>query len=109
MYGWPGAAVDDANLVVSEIVTNAVQANCQEIGLAIEAHHNHVTIAATDDAPGSPTRRRPRSDSVRGRGLLIVDALTDRWGVRDADGGRKTVWAELPVPSTAVPTFDCAG
>ena len=110
MYGRLGPAADDAKLVVSEIVTNSVQAGCQEVALAIEAHHRRLTLGATDDAPGVPTLASPLPDVSRGRGLLIVNALAEHWGVdHDAHEGRKTVWAQLAVPNSAVPTFACAG
>lgn len=108
MYGQLGPAADDAKLVVSELITNSVEANCQEAVLAIDAHRDRVTVAVSDDAPGAPALERPPPDVSRGRGLVIVDALTERWGVDyGAREGRKTVWAQLRVPTSAVPTFEC--
>lgn len=52
-----------------------------------------------------PELQRPDPDSESGRGLLLVDALAERWGVTEGRFPRKTVWAELrvarpePVPS----------
>jgi hypothetical protein len=52
-----------------------------------------------------PELQRPAPDSESGRGLLLVDALAERWGVAEGRFPRKTVWAELrvtrpePVPS----------
>lgn len=108
MYGPLDTAADDATIVVSEIVTNSVRAHCQEVTLAIEGHHTHVTFEATDDAPGWPTLGTSRSDASHGRGLVIVDALCGRWGLNAKPNGRKTVWAELPVPRNTIPTFGCA-
>jgi hypothetical protein len=45
----------------------------------------------------------PREDETGGRGLLLVEALAHRWGVRDRAGGiGKTVWAELKAPCLAL-------
>lgn len=106
-YGRPDRGAEDAQLVVSELVTNAVQAHCHEIVLAIEVHHGWVSLAATDDAAGHPIPRTPAPEADRGRGLMIVQALCRRWGV-DTHNGRKTIWAEITVPHNAEPTFDCA-
>lgn len=107
MYGLPDSAAHDAEVVVSELVTNSVQARCRQVLVAVEGHHTRLTVAATDDASGSPVLRAPAIDAVRGRGLLLVEGLAQRWGV-DAHRGRKTVWAEIAVPWSARPSFDCA-
>jgi hypothetical protein len=45
-----------------------------------------------------PLHHRPAPDAESGRGLLLVDALADRWGVRLGPVPRKTVWAEIDLP-----------
>ncbi len=55
-----------------------------------------VTDARGDDLP---RRRAPAPDAESGRGLLLVEALADRWGVQPGPVPRKTVWAELDLPS----------
>jgi hypothetical protein len=54
-----------------------------------------VTDTRGDDLPH---RRRPAPDADSGRGLLLVEALADRWGVKLGPVPRKTVWAELDLP-----------
>ncbi|MFE9092828.1 ATP-binding protein [Streptomyces sp. NPDC007264] len=54
-----------------------------------------VTDTRGDDLPH---RRRPAPDAESGRGLLLVEALADRWGVKLGPVPRKTVWAELDLP-----------
>lgn len=106
MYGRLGAAAEDIELIVSELVTNALRAGADYLALAIDGHHSTVRVAVTDDAPGMPVIQDPLPDAERGRGLQIVAALGFRWGVVLGDR-RKTVWADLPVPAGGGPTFDC--
>ncbi|MFD8969339.1 ATP-binding protein [Streptomyces sp. NPDC059568] len=58
-------------------------------------------VEVTDRAPGVPYVKQPTSDggpedelAEGGRGLLLVEAVTDRWGVTPQAGGGKTVWFE---------------
>jgi anti-sigma regulatory factor (Ser/Thr protein kinase) len=107
VYRRLGDAASDVETVVSELVTNALQADCSHLSLVLKAHHRYVRVAAGDDAPGEPVLQRPTPDETHGRGLLIVAALSNRWGVEHHDG-RKTVWAEVPLSGTIEPSFDCA-
>lgn len=114
MYNQPPArtddqhdsVVDDVELVVSELVSNAIRARAHRLDLALEAHHRSVRVEVSDDAPGLPIRRQPSSDARRGRGLAIVDTLATQSGV-DQHHDSKTVWAELPVPEGTQANFDC--
>jgi anti-sigma regulatory factor (Ser/Thr protein kinase) len=97
----------DIQTVVSELATNAIQAQCQRLDLALDAHHSYVRVAVTDDAPGDPVPQEPDLAAIHGRGLLIVDALSTRWGVT-RENGSKAVWADIPLDGDLGPTFDCA-
>jgi anti-sigma regulatory factor (Ser/Thr protein kinase) len=105
-FAEPGDASLDIQTVVSELATNAIRAKCRRLSLALDAHHTYVRIAITDDAPGEPIKQAPDPTLTHGRGLLIVDALSTRWGVAREDGS-KTVWADIPLPGDLGPTFDC--
>lgn len=84
--------LDDAVLVVTELVANAVRhaGGCRAVTL--RARDDRVTISAVDTSPVHPRPRRP--DNTGGYGLHIVEALTTRWGVEDHQDG-KHVWADL--------------
>ncbi|HVM12270.1 MAG TPA: ATP-binding protein [Actinomycetota bacterium] len=92
------ARFDDLRLLVSELVTNSVlhagldpdswvEVHC-EIGVDV------VRVEVTDPGSASvPQPRFPEPDEVSGRGLFMVQSLSDRWGVSNEGGTR--VWFEL--------------
>jgi anti-sigma regulatory factor (Ser/Thr protein kinase) len=92
--------VDDALMVVSELVTNSVQHGPGgSIGLTLELEGDELTITVIDGgAPKDPLAAREANDSKEsGRGLAIVEALSIRWGTTPTEAGT-TVWAVLPTP-----------
>lgn len=106
IYAGLGESLPDIETVVSELVTNAVRADCHRLTLELDAHHTYVRIATSDDAPGTPVKQQPTAELSRGRGLLIVDALSTRWGVDRQERG-KTVWAEITLSGASGATFAC--
>lgn len=88
--------VDNVHLLVNELVTNSVKfagrgtiqvrlARREGDGIRVEVH---------DDGPGFvPSGDRPALTETGGRGLFLVEALSDRWGVSMA--GRTCVWFEI--------------
>ncbi|MFI9182545.1 ATP-binding protein [Streptomyces goshikiensis] len=98
-----------AELVLSELVTNALRAPApsdRQVGVRI-AHSSAdglLRLEVSDAGSGRPELRDPGSDDERGRGLRLVDELSHRWGVSARAGGfGKTVWSELKAPDL-VPT-----
>lgn len=89
--------VTDVVLVVSELVANAVRFCARDLDLLLVAHRDHIEIAVTDDNPQPAELQQPDPLTPSGRGLLLVDALAERWGQRQHGQG-KTVWARLSVP-----------
>ena len=93
-----GADASAAELVVSELVSNAVRHGDTPIRLRVEDESTSaLKIVVTDGGSGTPTLRSPEPGAPGGRGLLLVDAMSDRWGVDQTDDGT-SVWA---VVSTA--------
>lgn len=86
-----------AALLVSELVTNAVRHTRSLLLLGIRVADGVLLVAVTDDAPDPPVLRASDHGAVNGRGMQIVDALADRWGVTSSDD-HKIVWFELALP-----------
>jgi anti-sigma regulatory factor (Ser/Thr protein kinase) len=92
-----GDYVEDAETVISEIITNAVEhADAQTIGLELTSLEGSraLAIVVTDPSPLPPVKRDPADDTECGRGLHIVAALSARWGWR-IQGTGKAVYAIL--------------
>ncbi|MBA5223668.1 ATP-binding SpoIIE family protein phosphatase [Streptomyces griseoaurantiacus] len=83
-----------AELVVSELVTNAIRYGERPIRLRL-IHDAAILICEVSDAsPTAPHLRRAKTYDEGGRGLLLVAQLTQRWGTRHTPDG-KTIWAEM--------------
>jgi len=93
-------SIDEVVLVASELVGNAVRhthsANGTGVGVDWALDDAGVTIWVSDTSPAAPAPREPTASEPGGRGLHIVQALSDNWGVRRTDGGKR-VWAHVPV------------
>jgi anti-sigma regulatory factor (Ser/Thr protein kinase) len=93
--------VDAAELLVTELVTNAVvHAGTRARVLIITAgDRSDVRIEVHDDAYEPPRIGGFDPDAVSGRGLALVDAISDRWGIEPDGPARpgKRVWFELRV------------
>lgn len=87
-------AVYSLELLVSELVANAVQHGVGPVRLCLDWVDGRVRIEVQDEADAIPRQRETEAMAERGRGLMIVAALSDAWGVRAAGSG-KSVWCEL--------------
>lgn len=85
---------EDLILCVSEVVSNAVLHARSAPRLTLRVDERMVRIEVLDDDPTLPTVRPRSAAATTGRGLLILDAIADRWGVGPMPGG-KVVWFEL--------------
>jgi signal transduction histidine kinase len=89
---------ESAELVVSELVTNAVRYAGGEVTVTLRRNDDHVVISVRDDSPRRPQLMHVGDDATSGRGLSIVDAISLKWDVclhGDAGEIGKTVWAEI--------------
>ncbi|MDT0380206.1 SpoIIE family protein phosphatase [Streptomyces sp. DSM 42041] len=100
MAGW---GLEDmacvTELVVSELVTNAIRYGTPPIQLRL-IKDNALICEVSDTSSTAPHLRRTPVFDEGGRGLLLVAQLTQRWGSRHSRDG-KTIWCEQPVPPEA--------
>ena len=95
-----GDFAEDAEIITSELVANAVQHACQDGTRTIGVILTHagtpatVTVAVSDSSPHGPVRPDTPAGGEQGRGLQIVEALSAHWGWRRGGGG-KVVFAVL--------------
>lgn len=94
---------DSAELLVSELVTNAVQITHADrrtdpVRLWLLADHTRLLILVWDASPLPPVRVSIGDDAENGRGLLLVDTLSTRWDFFGHHSGGKVVWAALDNP-----------
>ncbi|HEY5835119.1 ATP-binding protein [Streptomyces sp.] len=99
---------DAAQLVVSELVTNAVNHAHPPYGNLIstrlERLESGVRIEVHDSNDHKPERRDATAEEESGRGLALVDVLTGgHWGVSNREGPGKMVWSVLADDGTEVP------
>lgn len=90
---------DTATLVVTELVSNAVRHACGD-GMRVTVlrmSDRRVRVSVTDRDPARPRVQDQDPQQERGRGLIIVAAESERWGVELLPGG-KQVWSELVAP-----------
>ncbi|MFJ7077827.1 ATP-binding protein [Streptomyces sp. NPDC098781] len=106
-----GLPLDPAAHIVAELASNAVthgRVPGRDFLLHVHAVGDTLRIEVTDTrADRLPYPERPADDAESGRGLTIVDALADRWGVMPGLSPRKTVWAEVDL--SPEPGKPCSG
>jgi Histidine kinase-like ATPase domain len=93
-----GGDRDAAQLVASELVTNAVVHAGTPIDLTLRLMSSMLHVAVRDGGPGRPHVTDVDESSESGRGLILVDALASSWGTFFPDAG-KVVWATVRVRS----------
>ncbi|WP_164835788.1 ATP-binding SpoIIE family protein phosphatase [Actinacidiphila soli] len=94
----PEETVFAAEVIVSELVTNAVRYGAPPLSLRLILDRT-LTAEVTDTSATSPHLRHARATDEGGRGLFIIAQLADRWGTRPTPRG-KTIWAEMPTAAT---------
>ncbi len=89
-----GPIVDDACLLLDEVITNAVQHTVGDV-LVSMALGERLRVEVHDRSDRNPSKRPVNDDSEMGRGLHIVDQLAHAWGYQPLPGAGKAVWFEL--------------
>ncbi|WP_262704318.1 MULTISPECIES: SpoIIE family protein phosphatase [Streptomyces] len=87
-------------LVVSELVTNAIRYGAEPIQLRL-LQDSTLICEVADGSSIAPRMRRAHTTDENGRGLFLVAQLAQRWGTRYTTSG-KVIWAEQPLPGRSV-------
>lgn len=102
-WGLPPDAILQAKTVVTELVTNAYQAahsagaaGC--ISLTLRRRPGQVVIEVSDNAPGLPVKSYATDDAENGRGLHMIEAMSQEWGCQPRSDGGKVVYAIMRIP-----------
>jgi hypothetical protein len=91
-------------LLVSELVTNAIRYSQGEVTLRL-VNEKALVCEVLDNSAALPRLRQANGEDENGRGLQVVRQLSKRWGARRSPAG-KVVWCEQPLPGVPGPTED---
>lgn len=95
LTGSPEDVIAIAQLLTSELVTNALQHGSGDVRLSFDCVGGVLRVRVTDDSPRQPVLDRSLRGE-RGRGLLLVESMAMSWGFApDLSSGGKTVWFRL--------------
>jgi anti-sigma regulatory factor (Ser/Thr protein kinase) len=98
LHGWDVAdhVIDDASLITTELMTNAVQHGTGVVRLQITVRDGLLHVGVHDGSAELPVRRDITSSSLEGRGMWLVQSFARDWGSdSSAEAPGKTVWFEL--------------
>ncbi|WP_045880263.1 SpoIIE family protein phosphatase [Pseudofrankia sp. DC12] len=90
----------DVALVAGELLTNALLHGAAPVTMRLLTSRAGLRLEVADASPVAPLRGRAGSESLTGRGILILDAVATRWGTT-ADGGGKVIWVEFAAAAGA--------
>ncbi len=94
LAGCPNDVIDVAELLVSELVSNAVRYGSAPPLMRIEADARGVRVAIQDESTEPPQLQDVSADADGGRGIMLVDALAIAWGWSSTPNGKR-VWFTL--------------
>jgi hypothetical protein len=100
LKGW-GCDSDDVTLAVGELASNAVLHARTHFTVILSLSGEQLTVAVVDHNPRLPVAVAPPPGAVSGRGLMLVEAVSNAWGVSPVSTGGKLVWAEFRVAETS--------
>ena len=92
-------------LVVSELVTNAIRHGVAPITMTLSDTDEGIRVEVHDHGYGRPTPRVASARAPGGRGLRLISRLSSSWGIDSTPPvGGKSVWALVPVPAMRTQT-----
>jgi anti-sigma regulatory factor (Ser/Thr protein kinase) len=93
----PADVAHTAELLVSELVTNAITHGSGVVRVSVECADHCLSVTVGDDEPTTPEVQPERLMSMGGRGLRMMESLASAWGVSPRQTGPgKDVWFRLP-------------
>jgi anti-sigma regulatory factor (Ser/Thr protein kinase) len=100
--GTPQDVTDAVAVMTSELATNSVRHAATDFEVDVDLTPRTIRVQVTDRGSGAPTVLSPDPSSSSGRGLHIVEQLSDDWGVSaPRDSNAKTVWFTISIPVSA--------
>ncbi|MFF2852972.1 ATP-binding protein [Streptomyces sp. NPDC058001] len=96
LWALSDALAEDVRLVVSELVTNAVEHGKGTVSLRVRHTPSLLRIEVTDESPAPAQLQSADGEDLSGRGLFLVAAVSSDWGV-SRDG--RTIWADFRIPA----------
>ena len=93
-HGFDGSS-DTLALLVSEVATNALLHGSGDVRLRVIANAARVRIEIGDDSDDLPLQRHDGLEAEGGRGIELLESLSDSWGVESVAPQGKVVWFEL--------------
>ncbi len=96
---------ESVSVMVSELSTNALIHAVGGFEVIVDRSDHHVLVSVRDQGDGTPELQSPDASEPHGRGLRIVDALSDQWGISSTADAGKSVWFRLSLepPVTGTP------
>ncbi len=95
---------DAVELMVSELASNCIRHTDSGFDLTITRTEDEVRVEARDCGGGEPRARNPAPTDPSGRGLQIIEMLSDAWGYDALPGEGKTVWFRLAAQALREPS-----
>jgi anti-sigma regulatory factor (Ser/Thr protein kinase) len=95
LAGAPEEALGQLAVMVSELATNAIVHADTAYTVRVARAGTEVRLEVSDAGGGQPTVASPTPNEPTGRGLRIVEAMAEKWGVRRGPSGTTTVWCTL--------------
>lgn len=91
----PAAVLEDAQLVATELVTNALLHGAAPVHFRVQPRDGCVRLEVRDTGRAVPMWQQRDQEGLTGRGLTLVAALASGWGIDPVRGSGKVVWAEI--------------